>query len=615
MRPWIVFACLCLVARAAVAEVVTHARIDLNRTEFRLNADLTYDEVQTVEFTLLSPGAVQGVDRLSGTFYPDKQALEAREAWVDQPDGSRVPVPASLIVTRQSPSPANAPGFVSSMTTTVLFPQLREGSRLHVQWHRTQKVPALLGFHAAARGAFDGVATRGQEVRIIAPEGIDLKTGTRGDVTVARSVADGVQTIVATLPPRPALAGEPSTASPFDYLPLFLATSLPSGEAMGAILYKAAEGRAEVTPEIAALAARIAGDRTGLDAARAIHAWVAANIRYVAVYLNPDEGFVPHKAAEVLRAGYGDCKDYTVLMQALLAARGIAAEAVVIDWGTQYAAPPVISPYLANHEIIYLPAYDRYVNPTDRNATFDALDRRLSGKTVVHATPEGRVARTPDSAPETNRYLYRATLSLLADGTIDGEASYDMSPNAEIGARSMLAGAASMVDLAQRLLNAARDGGTGTIASSDPLDLSHPLEVRAQWRSPLAVDMSGTDALLRLPQGMDLFPPTQARPILENGGPRRAPILVDAADYSWDITLRLPPGRTVMKLPPDVSVNTAAGAYTAEYRHVPEGVRVHRHLIALHDVEPAANYAAVKTLMSAPIVDARAVIALSGAGE
>ena len=90
-------------------------------------------------------------------------------------------------------------------------------------------------------------------------------------------------------------------------MPQFIATTLPNLEEIGTILHRGAIGRAEPTPAIAALAAHIAGDRSGLDAARALHAWVAANIRYVAVCLNPDDGYIPHAAAEILKAGYGDC--------------------------------------------------------------------------------------------------------------------------------------------------------------------------------------------------------------------------------------------------------------------------------------------------------------------
>ena len=160
-----------------------------------------------------------------------------------------------------------------------------------------------------------------------------------------------------------------------DFQPVFEATTLPDMATIGSIVYRESKDRAAVTPEISALAERIAGTRTGLDAARAIYDWVASNIRYIAVYLSVDEGMVSHSATEVLHAGYGDCKDYVVLMQALLAARGIASIPAGIEWGTSYADPVSWAPYSTNHRIIYLPEYQHFANPTDRYAGFDALDR------------------------------------------------------------------------------------------------------------------------------------------------------------------------------------------------------------------------------------------------
>jgi hypothetical protein len=49
---------------------------------------------------------------------------------------------------------------------------------------------------------------------------------------------------------------------------------------------------------------------------RALHHWVASNIRYIAVSIE-DGGFVPRSAEQVLANLYGDCKDHVVLLEAL----------------------------------------------------------------------------------------------------------------------------------------------------------------------------------------------------------------------------------------------------------------------------------------------------------
>jgi transglutaminase-like putative cysteine protease len=91
--------------------------------------------------------------------------------------------------------------------------------------------------------------------------------------------------------------------------------------------------RANVTPGIVALANEITKGIAGKKAqAIAIDAWMKKNIRYVAVYLS----IIPNDAATVLKNKFGDCKDKTTLMLALLAATGIAAEPALINLGNAY---------------------------------------------------------------------------------------------------------------------------------------------------------------------------------------------------------------------------------------------------------------------------------------
>ena len=106
----------------AVAEHTVHARVDRDLSSYDVHRDLTWVQVATMDVTLFTQRGIRAHDRSAWTFYPDKQSLDLVEAWVDQPDGTRLPVPASGIFTRPSAATQNAPGFVNSLTTTVVFP-------------------------------------------------------------------------------------------------------------------------------------------------------------------------------------------------------------------------------------------------------------------------------------------------------------------------------------------------------------------------------------------------------------------------------------------------------------------------------------------------------------
>ena len=70
---------------------------------------------------------------------------------------------------------------------------------------------------------------------------------------------------------------------------------------------------------------RASGARTRLDTIRAIHRWVAQDVRYVSVSLGIG-GYQPRTPAEVLAAGFGDCKDKATLFVAALRRYRIAGQ-------------------------------------------------------------------------------------------------------------------------------------------------------------------------------------------------------------------------------------------------------------------------------------------------
>ena len=601
-----------VVAGPVRAEPVANVRIDRSDVAYVVNPDQTYSETVTVDRTLLTARGIQSHDRSAITYYPDQQNLAVLEAWVDQPDGSRLLVGPEGRFTRPSAATHGAPGFTGSLTTTVVYPQLRPGSRTHLAFRRVQTTPPLLGFNAWSAGELVD-PTLQDKMAIDLPADLNLRWRSRGAVTVSDIVEGGRRHIVATMAPTPGQEPERSSVDGSDYQPLFLATTLPGLEAIGAIYYRQSQGRAVVTPEIAALAAGVVGDRTGLDAARAIYDWVTVNIRYIALTLKPDDGWVPHAAADVLANGYGDCKDHAVLMQALLSARGIVGQAALIDWGARYADLPLASPYEFNHAIVYLPDYDIYLNPTDPYAPFGSLDRTLSGKRVVIATGTGRVARTPASTPSSYRYAIDSQVAIDAEGNIEGRAKWTMSTNVDAGIRATLASASSPSDLMDRLLLGTPEGGFGSFKASDPRDLATPLTVSATWRSPRGVTLRDNEAAIAVPGGPDLKPAYRLRRYLSADGARRTPMLVGASELSWTTTISLPAGIAATRLPSDVDVATGAGRYTASYRHEAAAMRVSRTLVIDRDVFQPTEYPELERLLYAALDDARSTLTLARA--
>jgi transglutaminase-like putative cysteine protease len=574
---------------AAAPEALQHLRLDRYVETYAVNPDQTYVLTVSSDATLLSRRGIAAGERETMDFYPKSQSLDLVEAWVDQPDGSRLVVQPGSIFTRPSQASQSAPGFTDSQTTTVLFPQLREGSRTHVVWRQTQKTPPLLGLQITSQAPQEW-AVGEQIVDITAPESVPLHWRARGDFAVSETIANGSRHVSARIANRPGAEPERNSVASSDFQPIFLATSLPHLEAIGAIYHRQNLDRAVVTPEIEKLAAHIAGDRTGLDAARAIYNWVTVNIRYVAVYLDQNDGWVPHPAGEVLARGYGDCKDHVVIMQSLLAARGIKADPAIIDWGRRFEPLPLwVSQF--NHAIIYLPDFDLFLNPTNPYARFEALDPTLSGKLVVIATEAGRVSRTPDLEPDDARYRLDATAKILADGTIEGTAKLSMSAYSESTIRSAVA---------------TPEGGFGEYTTSAPRDLTSAFDITARWRSPHGAPPCCVAAPIPAPGGLDLSRPAQLRQYLSREGQRRNPVMVGAKDLGWTTRVELPEGARATALPKDVAVVNQAGSYTAHYTLMPDGLKVDRRLVLTHSVFQPKEVPSLEAVIYAALDDARA---------
>jgi tRNA(Leu) C34 or U34 (ribose-2'-O)-methylase TrmL len=89
--------------------------------------------------------------------------------------------------------------------------------------------------------------------------------------------------------------------------------------------------KAEATEEIIAKAKEItAGKNDNYEKIKSIALFIQNNIQYIYADLERG-GFTPHSPKEILAARYGDCKDQTILLIALLKAVGIESFPALIN--------------------------------------------------------------------------------------------------------------------------------------------------------------------------------------------------------------------------------------------------------------------------------------------
>jgi hypothetical protein len=181
--------------------------------------------------------------------------------------------------------------------------------------------------------------------------------------------------------------------------------------ALAAAIRSATAGKALPSPATAALAQRLTA---GLPDTRARVLALSEQVRNHIRHVDAGTGTVlPHPAATVLdtRRGYG--KDHAVLLEALLAAVGIASTPALVNGGNAYRLPaaPVLA--VLDHMIVYVPALDLFVDPAAASVKAGYLPPALLGKPAL-LLRTGTFAMTPVLQPQTIRSA--VTVDIGRDG-------------------------------------------------------------------------------------------------------------------------------------------------------------------------------------------------------
>jgi hypothetical protein len=450
-----------------------------------VRADHTATEVITQRFKILTQGAIGFVGQQKLVFIAGMQVLDTVAAYTEKPDGRRIPVESKGILTQDAPPGQQATYIRDLKQRTVIFPDVAVGDTL-VMTHRKDMAPRTIFQQFAEHrefprsGAFTSV-----RMTVEAPLAMAVRVKALGkDAADTVTQAGGTERHSITITPQSYAPEEAGAVSPLDRDPMVVMSTYRSYGELGSAYGQTASPKAAVTPNIAALADTITKGVTGKRAqASAIDAWMKKNIRYVAVFLGSGR-VIPNDASTVLKNKFGDCKDKATLMSALLAAKGIASEPVLINLGNAYTLPEPPTLAVLNHVILYLPEFDLYDDPTANWAAFGVLSPEAYDKPVVRVAAGGaKIARTPAMKPDDHVASARTIINVAADGTVTGRTE-----ETARGALGLLlrAGAAAVQTLgdqaaAQRLLQKYFTPGTGQFDFGNFAEPTDPAVIKSSF--------------------------------------------------------------------------------------------------------------------------------------
>ena len=415
----VVFGLVAAASTSAAGDTASYSKaIDVRAT---VNKDMTSTTLATIRHKVLKESAIQMLGQIVLSYSESRDTLEIPEAYTEKADGRRIDIDPATILTRDAATGLGAVYQRDAKTKTLIFPDIEVGDTL-VYVARTHRFDKRLGEHFVYSSLLSqSVPLTSYRLEVLAPATLDLDLHFKGDgFTHVITDEDGVRRHVIGFAPKPWRQDDPDAVSPWDREPSITITTFKSMEQLAETYWRHMQGKDAVTSEVQALAEDITkgiGDRRAQ--VEAIDRWVKRNIRYVMVYLGAG-GFTPNPASTVLKNRYGDCKDHAAVMSALLKAKNISSEQVLIAMGNSYRLSPVPMPEF-NHVMLYVPELGIYTDPTASTAALGVLPTGSYDKPVLHITDAGsRLARTPPMRSEDHVTVSTTKVTVGADGLIKG---------------------------------------------------------------------------------------------------------------------------------------------------------------------------------------------------
>jgi transglutaminase-like putative cysteine protease len=350
-----------------------------------------------------------------------------------------------------------------------------------------------------------------------------------------------------------------------------------------------ARGRYDATPRLTRLVdSLVAGAKTRDDSIRAVHRWVAQDIRYVGIELGIG-GYQPRMPDTIIATGYGDCKDKATLFITALDHLGIHAFPVLLSINAT-ARRDMPSPQQFNHEIAAVALASggyRFVDLTSSFSAYGELPPNIQGGFGLVVFPDGRNEEVtlPRDVSASNVVSLRLTGELSADGKFNGY--YDEEATGALAA-GMRASFASPPDSAQRA-EAARQiarkyftsGEGDSLSGFNGRDYTVPAHVHVRIRDANATTTAGAEILLNNP-----FPSLVAISSVADDiarlPARRFPIdaskIVGMRTAVMELRVTLPEGWHA-RLPANVVATSVFGDYTATYSQQGREVVISRRLV------------------------------------
>lgn len=338
---------------------------------------------------------------------------------------------------------------------------------------------------------------------------------------------------------------------------------------------------------------------------RAIYNYVSLNIRYVGIEFGI-EGYKPHKAEDVFRNKYGDCKDHATLLIAMLGRVGVTAYPVLVDTaGIAKMDPTLPSPGQFDHEIVAIPQDNGgfwFLDSTSDVTGYKDLPPMDQGRNVVVIEKEkAHIVKTPVFPPDTNSVSDRREVTINGDNSLNVGMTLLYRGVYAMYEKSMLRG---MKPLQRKsfLEGTANDVCPGAVMNSytisDIYDLDIPVTLHLDFTCQDYVIRAGNLLIVKVPTAsMHNLSQIVARDT------RTYPLVIG---YNFEkentVTFNIPEGYSIRYMPDNTKFGNTFGTFSVGYRRLERHLGYHGLLVSnAYSIQPA-DYPLIKQLFNNVVI-------------
>ena len=570
----------------------------LYRSVVRVNPDSTANRYFRKVIRVLSANGVRELDEMYFPFSWGDEELRVLTVNVMHPDGT--------IETARTDS-----GWRASQ---VDLPSLQIGDIIDLEWKVSDRSTTFFGKYFAidhAMTADRSVPTRESQLVLLVPEELPLEfhtirlEGAKAEVGTTETFGTSHTWTVRDLAPQRMENLMPHSE---ETVARVQATSYASWDDFGAWWWNLIDAGITVSPEMKTKVAElIEGKQSLRDQVASIYGFVANDIRYNAWEFGV-HGYQPYTAPVIFSRQFGDCKDKSILLRAMLSEIGVEAYPVLImrsgsarHGGRRHEEDlslAMVNHF--NHCIAYIPAQQdlpaMYLDGTARLHPLDVLPFDDRGAQVLIVKPEGiERVRIPFSEATDNTRAESYRIYYAADGTARVEMFLAPQGRWDPTYRSAFAGGdQERKETVERMLSAQLgplDGDvTYDIQDVEKLGEALQLQFGAKATSLARV----VEGRLEIPAMLNSMNLLQG---LASEGERKTDLLMDTPwvrDITMDIVL--PEGWNMSTLPPAIDVSNTDATYHWSIERSAVGLRIRERYEMLTHRIPVERYPAFRAL-------------------